>query len=180
MPPLSGIDNPDFSGGQYGRPLVSQSDHSTETHGHVRPIQRHDLPVVSDLIARLAEHHGDQPEIDMAHLEADLFAPAPWVHGLVVEHSGVVVGYALMIPRYRAQRTQRGFDMHHLFVLEDSRGRGLGRQLVASVIAYAREARCDFLVVGTAADNNRAQDFYRSFGFEARDYAGRNFGMSLQ
>jgi GNAT superfamily N-acetyltransferase len=158
---------------------MSKSDHSNEIPGHVRPIERSDLAIVADLIARLARHHGDQPDIDMAHLEADLFASAPWVHGLVIEHSGAVVGYSLMIARYRAQLTQRGLDMHHLFVLDDVRGLGLGRQLVASVIAYARDMRCDFLVVGTAADNERAQNFYQSLGFEPRQAGGRVFGMVL-
>lgn len=155
------------------------SEEAAETEGHVRPMERHDLAVVSGLIARLAQHHGDKPAIDIARLEADLFAPTPWLHGLVVERFGFVVGYALMIPRYRAQLSQRGLDLHHLFVLENSRGRGLGRQLASAVVDYARGTGCAFLVVGTAAGNGRAQDFYRSFGFEPRDPTGQLFAMAL-
>lgn len=160
--------------------MSRKSTDQLEAEGHVRPIERHDLAVVSGLIARLAQHHGDKPAIDIAQLEADLFASTPWLHGLVVERFGFVVGYALMIPRYRAQLTQRGLDLHHLFVLENSRGRGLGRQLVSSVLDYARETNCAFLLVGTAVDNGRAQDFYRSFGFETRNAGGQLFSMTLQ
>lgn len=145
----------------------------------MRPMERHDLPVVSGMIARLARHHGDDPAIDLARLEMDLFAPMPWVHGLVVERFGYVVGYALMTPRYRAQVTQRGLDLHHLFVLEGSRGLGLGRQLVSSVVDYARQSACGYLTVGAHPENRHAQAFYGSLGFEAYGSGGQ-FSMPLQ
>lgn len=151
-----------------------------EARGKVRPIQRHDVPVVSGLIARLARHHGDVPAIDAARLEADLFGPAPWLHGLVVERFGYVVGYALMTHIYRAQLTQRGLDLHHLFVLESSRGLGLGRQLVDAALAYGRQEGCAFLAVGTHRENGKAQAFYRTLGFEPRGGGGERFAMSLR
>lgn len=159
---------------------MSLSELVSETESRVRPVERHDLAVVSGMIARLARQHGDEPSIDVARLEADLFGPTPWLHGLVVERCGFLVGYALMTSRYRAQLTERGLDLHHLFVLEGSRGLGLGRKLVISVVEFAREARCSFLVVGAAADNERAHRFYRALGFEPRDHAGRGFAMTLQ
>lgn len=152
---------------------------TAEAAGRVRPIERHDVPVVSGLIARLARHHGDDPLVDVARLEADLFAPVPWLHGLVAERFGYVVGYALLTPRYRAQMTQRGLDLHHLFVLEGSRGLGLGRLLVDAAVDHARRARCGFLLVGTSAGNEKAQAFYRALGFEPRVADGRGFAMAL-
>ena len=143
-------------------------------------MERHDLPVVSSLIERLARHHGDQPRIELASLEADLFTPAPWVHGLVVERFGFVVGYAMMTQRYRAQFSQRGLDLHHLFVIEGSRGLGLGKALVEAVVDFAKQADCGFLMVGAQAENRHAQGFYSALGFEPRDHAGTGFAMSLQ
>lgn len=142
-------------------------------------MERHDLPVVSGMIVRLAQHHGDDALIDLARLEADLFGPGPWLHGLVVERFGFIVGYALLTPRYRAQSSQRGFDLHHLFVLEGARGLGLGRQLVAAVVDHARQAECGFLRVYAARQNGRAQDFYRSLGFDACE-GSEGFAMPLQ
>ncbi|WP_231848751.1 GNAT family N-acetyltransferase [Sphingobium sp. SYK-6] len=156
-----------------------QSDDIREGRGRVRPMDRHDLAVVADMIVRLARHHGDDPAIDAARLEVDLFGETRWLHGLVVERFGYVVGYALLVPRYRAQLTLRGLDLHHLFVLEGSRGLGLGRLLVAGAQAAAREAGCAFLTVGARAENGRAQDFYRSLGFQPHQAAGQGFAMTL-
>ena len=150
-----------------------------DARGRVRPMERHDVPVVSGLIARLARHHGDDPVIDAARLEADLFAPLPWLRGLVVERFGYVVGYALMTQIYRAQLTQRGFDLHHLFVLEGSRGLGLGKRLVSAALEQGRHEGCAFLAVGTHPENAKAQDFYRTLGFEARGGGGQRFAMPL-
>nr|WP_250890471.1 GNAT family N-acetyltransferase [Sphingobium nicotianae] len=132
------------------------------------------------MIARLARHHGDEPLIDAARLQADLFGPVPWLHGLVVERFGYVVGYALLTPLYRAQLTQRGLDLHHLFVIESSRGIGLGKLLVDAALTFARAEGCSYLAVGTHADNHRAQDFYRTLGFEARAASGERFALALQ
>ncbi|MBN8829745.1 MAG: GNAT family N-acetyltransferase [Sphingomonadales bacterium] len=151
-----------------------------EARGRVRPMERHDVPVVSGLMARLARHHGDAPAIDAAGLEADLFGPAPALHGLVVERFGYVVGYALMTHIDRAQPSQRELALRHVFVLESSRGLGLGKQLVGAARAYGREAGCAFLAVGAPPENRRAQDFYRTLGFEPGRSGAGQFAMSLQ
>ncbi len=51
-----------------------------------------------------------------------------------------------------------------LFVSQDHRGRGLGRSLVADVLARAREARCAEVSVTTATDNAKAIALYRGMG----------------
>jgi GNAT superfamily N-acetyltransferase len=180
MPPLSGIENQTSVAAKM-EATMSISDDSNEARGRVRPMMRHDLPVVSGLIARLARHHGDRPAIDVSRLEADLFAPVPWVQGLVVERFGYVVGYALMTARYHAQWTRRGLELDHLFVLEGSRGLGLGRKLVAAVIDHARTEGCAFLKVGTHADNAHAPAFYAAIGFSERiGRDGLQFALRLE
>ena len=158
---------------------MSNSDQIAQSDDLVRPIIREDLPAVATLIAALAHHHDDRPGIDLAHLEDDLFGSTPWIHAIVAQQSGAIVGYAIMIPRYRAQFTQRGWDMHHLFVQSHLRGQGVGRRLVDAVIDHARQTRCSFLVVATAAGNLQAQAFYRGLGFEPRGETGQIFEMRL-
>jgi L-amino acid N-acyltransferase YncA len=51
------------------------------------------------------------------------------------------------------------------FVLEQWRGRGLGRQLAAQTLAFARSARYEKLVVFVRAGNTGAQRFYAASGF---------------
>jgi len=178
VPPLSGIAR-QASVAAKMEALMSRSDQSRDIETRARPMARHDLPVVSAMIARLAAHHGDTPLVDPARLEADLFGAGPWLHGLVAERFGFIVGYALLTPRYRAQLTQRGLDLHHLFVMEGSRGLGIGRLLVAAAADHARARGCAFLAVGTSAENVRAGDFYRANGFVPRVDAGPVFAMAL-
>lgn len=156
---------------------MSKFHDDPEHSARVRAMERYDLAVVSGLIQRLARQHGDQPAIDPAMLETDLFCATPWLHGLVVERFSYVVGYALMTPRYHAQFTQRGLDLHHLYLLEGSRGLGLGRRLVDGVIAFARDADCRFVLVGAQGSNICAQRFYEAVGFLPR--AGGDFTMAL-
>ena len=75
---------------------------SHTNQSQIRPMQRDDLPVVAQLIAALARHHDDEPDINVAHLADDLFGRAPWIHGIVAEQAGEIIGYTIMIPRYRA------------------------------------------------------------------------------
>jgi L-amino acid N-acyltransferase YncA len=51
------------------------------------------------------------------------------------------------------------------FVLGRWRGRGVGRQLAAHTLAFARSARYEKLVVFVRASNTGAQRFYAALGF---------------
>jgi ribosomal protein S18 acetylase RimI-like enzyme len=52
------------------------------------------------------------------------------------------------------------------FLLPDWRGRGLGRQLWAATLAFARDAGYRKLVIQVRGSNTRAQAFYRRLGFQ--------------
>lgn len=150
-----------------------------EGQGRVRPMARHDVPVAAGLIARLARHYDERPTIDAARLEADLLAGAPAFHGLVVERFGYVVGYALMTPRESASPATRVLDLHQLFVIEGSRGLGLGRALAGSVVDVAREAGCGLIVARAHAANSHARGFYGALGFQPRDGVATDFILTL-
>jgi GNAT superfamily N-acetyltransferase len=144
---------------------------------HVRPIARHDLAMVAGMMTRLAQHHGDPAAVagqggapvDMAGLDADLFGPVPLLHGLVAERFGFVVGYALMLPRYRAQVSRpvlpRILDVEQLYVHEGSRGRGLGRMLMAGITAHAQREGFTVLAAGQLTENARGHEFFERIGF---------------
>ena len=56
-----------------------------------------------------------------------------------------------------------------LYVVEDARGRGFGRALIASCEDWARERGLKVMVIGVLARNPRAHAVYRGAGFA--DYA---------
>ncbi len=109
----------------------------TIRHAHPR-----DLPELNDMIRLLAAHHGDPSATTPEQLERDLFGPVPWITALVAEGENGLIGYAILVPLYRAQEGQRGMDPHHLFVRDGHRGHGVGQHLVdrARDVALARPA----------------------------------------
>ena len=138
------------------------ADVRNEARGRVRPLARHDVPVVAAMIARLVVRQEGPPRIDAATLETALRAPAPSIQGLVAERFGYVVGYALMV----MDAMPHILDLQQLFVIEGSRGRGLGRALAKAAADLAREAGCDRLVAHVPAGRSHAQGFYTALGFE--------------
>ncbi len=99
----------------------------------IRNAKPRDLPELNAMIAALAAHHGDAAAITPDKLERDLFGPLPWITALVAD-SGEdgLIGYAILVPLYRAQEGKRGMDLHHLFVRDGQRGNGIGHHLVAA------------------------------------------------
>lgn len=144
-----------------------------EAQGRVRPMARHDVPVVAALIARLClvdrADGADRaaPQLDAAALEAGLRAPASRLHGLVAERFGYVVGYALL----EADAAGEALDLRQLFVMEGSRGLGLGHRLVGAAADVARAAGCRRLVTRPPLASVHAPGFYAALGFQARGAA---------
>ena len=132
----------------------------------IRPAALPDLPALLVLVEALTRHHGDEPRATLDSLARDFFGAEPWFRVLVAELGGLVVGYAALLPRARLGFGQRGLDLHHLFVARGCRGRAIGAALVAASVDLAKESGCDYMVVGTHADNAAAQAYYPRLGFQ--------------
>jgi ribosomal protein S18 acetylase RimI-like enzyme len=81
---------------------------------------------------------------------------------------GEPVGAVLLIP------DGDGLEIKNIALVEDRRGRGLGRAAIEAIAALARATGADRLLVGTADSSNGTIAFYRRVGF--RD-AGRLVGF---
>ena len=88
----------------------------------IRCAKQRDLPELREMIAELAAHHGDAAPITPEQLERDLFGRTPWITALVAEAGNRLIGYAILVPIYRAAEGARGMELHHLFVRPESRG----------------------------------------------------------
>ena len=116
----------------------------------IRAARQGDLQQILDMIALHAECHGDTAKLTAADLDRDLFGAHPWITALVAEAGGRLLGYALLVPMYRALEGLRGMELHQIFVRKDHRGQGIGRHLVSRARAgrpravrgrYARRPR---------------------------------------
>ncbi|SEQ67841.1 Acetyltransferase (GNAT) family protein [Loktanella sp. DSM 29012] len=117
----------------------------------VTPADIPDLVVMSDA---LGAFHGDDSHACPDALTRDLFGTPPWLWGLIV---------------------RRGLNLHHIFVVPDLRGRGLGRAIITAVEEHARGLDCAYVSIGTDPDNTGAQAAYEAMG-----YARRNPGPAFR
>jgi ribosomal protein S18 acetylase RimI-like enzyme len=86
---------------------------------------------------------------------------------LVAEHDGKVVGYAYAAVEghdWMALRGPAGV-LHDVIVHPDSRGHGIGRQLLVAAMAFLAERGAPRVVLSTAAANEPAQRLFASAGF---------------
>lgn len=158
-----------------GRSLPLQTDFGT-----VRCARPADAERLVQMIEKLARHHGDTPAITADDLVRDVFGVNPWIHTLVAEAEGDLIGYAALCGLTQLQFGLRGMDLHHLFTEAAFRDRGVGHRLVEACKIKARSLSCSYLTVGTHPDNHRAQAFYASLGFERRDAHPPRFSIRLE
>lgn len=131
-----------------------------------RPVGAGDVPAVLVMVGALSAHHGDEAETTAEALARDLLGESPWMRGILAEVDGRPAGYAVTHPAGRLQRGERTLNLHHLWVEPGSRGRGVGRALVAAVEDQAAAAGCAAVVVDVEAENEVARRLYASLGFE--------------
>lgn len=147
--------------------------------GTIRDARPGDAVRIVQMVGELAGHHGDMPTLTAADLARDAFGETQWIHVLVAESVGDLIGYAALCGAVQLQFGARGMDLHHLFTETRHRGRGVGQGLVEACKIKARALSCRSLTVGTHPGNHRAQTFYESLGFQRKDAHPPRFSMPL-
>jgi GNAT superfamily N-acetyltransferase len=145
----------------------------------IRAAKAQDLPELNAMIGLHAAHHGDAAATTSEQLERDLFGPVPWITALVADTAEGLIGYAILVPLYRAQEGQRGMDLHQLFVRDGHRGHGVGQHLVDRARETARKAGCGYLSVSAATGNVLAHRFYEQMDFIPRPVTGMRYLQAL-
>ena len=72
-------------------------------------------------------------------LRASLFGPRPMAEVILAEYDGQPVGFALFFPNYSTFLGRPGLYLEDLFVRDEFRGRGVGRQLLQHLAGLALE-----------------------------------------
>lgn len=111
-------------------------------------------------------------------IEAAVFAPDDWSRAtmtaeLADRHGYYLVAFPLGVPAriegYAGLRCPRGAeqaDIQTIAVVPEARRGGLGRVLMGSLIAEARDRGAQEVFLEVRADNPGAQALYESLGFE--------------
>lgn len=121
----------------------------------LRAMTAADIPAVHELECRLFPVDAWPLQMFVAEL-----AQAETRHYVVAERSGQIVGYAgLMCIRPIA-------DVQTIAVVPEEEGRGIGSAMLTELIRESRLRRAEDVLLEVRADNPRAQQLYRRYGFE--------------
>ena len=152
----------------------------TLTDLHITPARPRDLIDLHRMIGRLADFHGDVAAITLAQLQDALFGATPRAHALVARRGTAPVGYAAMTESFVLHEASLWIDIHHLFVVERQRSRGVGTALIRACTAHATVRKATRLTIGTDPDNASAIAAYRAMkGLTGITGSGPRFRIDL-
>jgi phosphinothricin acetyltransferase len=84
---------------------------------------------------------------------------------LVSDLKGNVVGYATY-SIFRPRDAYKFSAEHSIYIHQDFRNKGIGSQLMGSIIEAAKAQNFHTLIAGIDADNKGSINFHKKFGFE--------------
>lgn len=93
------------------------------------------------------------------------YSPPPGTILLARDREKLAVGCVAL----RALATAGDCEMKRLYVRPEARGQDLGRRLVEAVIAFARNAKHERILLDTLASMRTAQKLYAELGFRATE-----------
>ncbi len=129
----------------------------------IRPVKDGDFFAWLDLYTKYAEFYETELTDQRALVLWSWLTDAEHEElGYVAIDGDRIVGLAHVREFARPLEGDRGLYLDDLYVLEDERGKGIGRQLIAAVRSLAEERRLGVVQWITAADNAAAQRVYDS------------------
>lgn len=130
-----------------------------------------DAPLLQDMLAEQAAHHGEALQRGVGALQRYGFGDKALFRTILAEKGGLAMGFALYYPDFSTLRGCPGVMLQDIFVRPGARGTGLGRAMLVEVMADAQDWEARFLTLMLDRDNATARAFYTRHGFAPRgDY----------
>ena len=95
----------------------------------------------------------------------EMMRSAAYAEGYMVESDGMPVGYALTAKTYSRESGGMVLWLEELFILEEYRSRGLGREWFAFIEKYAAENGFARIRLEVEDENVRARSLYERLGY---------------
>jgi GNAT superfamily N-acetyltransferase len=127
---------------------------------------RDDVPALLTLIRELATYEKKRHKavVTEGDLLRDGFGPRPIFRALIAEWNGAPVGYASFFDFYSTFLGRPALFLEDLFVLDEFRGKGIGKALLVDVAKLAVEEGCFGLRWEVLDWNRPAIEFYEKLG----------------
>lgn len=138
-----------------------------------------DLPRMLELIQELSAFHGDKAEVTREQLHDIFFGDRRQGIAFLARQENETIGYAAVLETIAVHSAIPRFDIHHLHVVADQRGRGVGRTLINAAKTYASQRGARGLTIGTDPRNASAQAAYRAMGLEEITGTGPRFWIEI-
>ena len=127
-----------------------------------------DLPFLTSLLVELMGAMTDTEGFNINQSIENfrlLFAdPAQYI--LVARQRNSIVGFINFSTRKTIMHPRPSGLIDELVVSENSRGTGIGKELIQAAVDKCRELGCCEVEVSTEKSNRKARQFYKSCGFE--------------
>lgn len=132
----------------------------------IRPATADDAELILRFITELAIYEKAEHEVktDAAGIRDSLFADGSTAHGLICEHNGQPIGYAVYFFNYSTWLGKHGLYLEDLYVSPEARGLGAGKALLRHLAQLAVARDCGRFEWSVLDWNTPAIDFYQSFG----------------
>lgn len=132
----------------------------------IRPARPDDVAAIMAMIRELAVFEKLEHLVvaDEAMLLEEMFGAKPGVEGIVGEEAGEMVSYALFFHNFSTFLCKKGLYLEDLYVKQDRRGAGYGKQMLAALAKIAVERECGRFEWSVLDWNVNAIKFYEQMG----------------
>jgi GNAT superfamily N-acetyltransferase len=132
----------------------------------IHPATRDEVPTLLSLIRALAAYEKKPHKVvaTEADLLRDLFGPQPKFRALIAEWNSQPAGYASFFYFYSTYEGRAALFLEDLFVLDEFRGHGIGKAMLAAVAKQALDEGCFGLRWEVLEWNRPAIEFYEKLG----------------
>ncbi|MEP5611617.1 MAG: GNAT family N-acetyltransferase [Cyclobacteriaceae bacterium] len=132
----------------------------------IREVCKSDMDQLIELCRQHADYEQNEynPNGKFIRLTALLFNDNPPLKCRVAETDGVLIGYVTFMKQFSTWDASYYVYMDCLFLTEDTRGKGIGKELMNEVVRYAESEYCKEVQWQTPTFNSKAIRFYRNYG----------------
>ena len=132
----------------------------------IRAARPEDAPLLAQLVCELAEYErlADHAVATPEDLAANLFAPSPKAHALIVENDGEPAGFCVYFYNFSTFAGRPGIYVEDVFVRPAFRRHGLGRAVLQYLARKAVAEGCARMEWAVLNWNEPAIRFYESLG----------------
>jgi GNAT superfamily N-acetyltransferase len=137
----------------------------------IRPARIEDTDEILALIHELAvyEKAPDEAKATVDQIHQSFFGENPKVFCNIVEHDGLVAGFAIWFLNYSTWQGKHGIYLEDLFIRPQYRNLGYGKDLLKYLAGICKERGYGRFQWWVLDWNQPAIDFYTSLGAKAMD-----------